>query len=91
MIEDDSPNEHPVFGDPPQDLVTSPPHYNVGGIEAIDAMVSAFGSEYVKHYCLCNAFKYIWRCMHKGKEIEDIRKAIFYLRFAINDDPRLDQ
>ena len=72
------------------DHVNSPPHYNAGGIECIDSMVSAFGMENVKHYCLANAFKYIWRCLHKGKEVEDIKKAIFYLRFAIGDDPRKD-
>tara|TARA_R100000773_G_scaffold19228_1_gene17345 strand:- start:99 stop:350 length:252 start_codon:yes stop_codon:yes gene_type:complete len=72
------------------DPVISPPHYNSGGIEALDAMVSAFGKEKVKHYCLANAFKYIWRCLHKNKEVEDIKKAIFYLRFAIGDDPRKD-
>ena len=53
-------------------------------------MVSAFGAEHVKHFCLGNAFKYTWRALHKGKEVEDIRKAIFYLRFAIGDDPRKD-
>ena len=72
------------------DPVISPPHYNSGGIEALDAMVSAFGMEKVKHYCLANAFKYIWRCLHKNKEVEDIKKAIFYLSFAIGDDPRKD-
>ena len=89
-MKDDAPNEHPLFGDPSSDLVNSPPHYNSGGIECIDAMTSAFGAENVSQYCIANAFKYIWRCLHKGKREEDIQKAIFYLRFAIGDDPRVD-
>ena len=62
-----------------QDNVNHPAHYTSGGIECIDGMVAAFGREYVMHYCLCNAFKYIWRCEHKGKRVEDIQKAVWYL------------
>lgn len=61
------------------DNVNHPAHYTSGGIECIDGMVAAFGREYVMHYCLCNAFKYIWRCEHKGKRVEDIQKAVWYL------------
>lgn len=61
------------------DNVNHPAHYTLGGIECIDCMVAAFGREYVMHYCLCNAFKYIWRCEHKGKRAEDIQKAVWYL------------
>lgn len=62
-----------------QDNVNHPAHYTSGGIECIDGMIAAFGREYVMHYCLCNAFKYIWRCEHKGKRVEDIQKAVWYL------------
>lgn len=64
---------------PKNDNVNHPAHYTSGGIECIDGMVAAFGREYVMHYCLCNAFKYIWRCEHKGKRAEDIQKAVWYL------------
>lgn len=64
---------------PENDNVNHPAHYTSGGIECIDGMVAAFGREYVMHYCLCNAFKYIWRCEHKGKRVEDIQKAVWYL------------
>ncbi len=67
------PTETPVT-----DNVDHPSHYNQGGIECIDAMVSAFGKESVKHFCICNAFKYVWRADHKNG-IEDIDKAIWYL------------
>ena len=66
----------PDFGDDP---VNHPSHYTQGGIECIDAMVSAFGKEAVATYCRINAFKYIWRSDHKGGK-EDIEKAAWYLR-----------
>lgn len=63
-----------------KDTVNHPAHYETGGIECIDAMVASQGSECVRKYCLCNAFKYIWRCQHKGKQSEDVEKAIWYLK-----------
>lgn len=61
------------------DAVNHPAHYTRGNVECIDAMISAFGSEYVMDYCLCNSFKYLWRCLYKGKTVEDIQKAQWYL------------
>ena len=61
------------------DNINHPAHYETGGIECIDAMVASQGCECVQDYCLCNAFKYIWRCQHKGSRVEDIEKAIWYL------------
>ncbi len=60
------------------DMINKPPHYANGGIECIDAMISSQGTEAVKDFCLCNAFKYIWRTKNKNG-IEDIDKAIWYL------------
>lgn len=58
--------------------VDHPSHYNQGDIECIDAMISAFGTEKVKAFCQCNAFKYMWRSDTKNG-IEDINKAAWYL------------
>lgn len=58
--------------------VDHPSHYNSGKIECIDAMESAFGIEWVQHFCVCNAFKYIWRFLHKNGA-EDVDKACWYL------------
>lgn len=60
------------------DNVNHPSHYNQGGIECIDAMVSAFGKEAVGNFCICNAFKYVWRAKQKNG-VEDLGKAIWYL------------
>ena len=64
---------------PKSDNVNHPSHYETNGIECIDAMIASQGAECVMNYCLCNAFKYIWRCQHKGKRVEDIQKAVWYL------------
>lgn len=61
------------------EAVDHPAHYQAGKIEAIDVMEALFGREAVKGFCICNAFKYVWR--HEAKNgMEDIRKADWYLR-----------
>lgn len=65
------------------DMVNHPPHYETNGIECIDAMRASQGDEAVQDFCICNAFKYIWRSSHKGSEIEDLKKAVWYLNKAI--------
>lgn len=60
------------------DLVNNPPHYtsHPSGIEAIQV---------TRHmnFNLGNAIKYIWRAGQKGDPIQDLEKAIFYLRDEI--------
>ena len=63
--------------------VDHPSHYNAGNIECIDAMVAAFGAEAVSDFCVCNAFKYIWRHKHKNNSVEDKEKAVWYLNKSI--------
>ena len=61
-----------------KDNVNHPSHYETGKFESVDVMVETQGVEAVKDFCVCNAFKYIYR--HKRKNgVEDIRKAIWYL------------
>lgn len=73
------------------DNVNHPAHYETNGIECIDAMIASQGEEAVRNYCVCNAFKYIWRHQHKGKSVEDIRKAIWYLNRYLNLCERKDK
>lgn len=71
-------------GDAKTDHVNRPAHYTSGGIECIDAMTAAFGAEAVKDFCLCNAFKYLWR--HRNKNgVEDLKKARRYLNRLITE------
>lgn len=60
------------------DNVNHPSHYCTGKFECIDVMIETQGIEAVKNFCLCNAFKYLYR--HNGKNgVEDIEKARFYI------------
>lgn len=63
---------------PAHDPVNHPSHYETGGIECIDAMLETQGREAVMNFCVCNAFKYLWRHGRKNG-VEDVRKAIWYL------------
>ena len=67
-----------------RDVVHSPPHYNAGGIECIDAIESSMETENFKGYLKGNTLKYIWRMSYKGKALEDLQKAQWYLTKLIN-------
>lgn len=66
------------MGEITYDTVDNPYHYTSGGIECIDAMEAAYGTEAVMYFCQCNAFKYLWRFQKKNK-IEDLHKIKWYL------------
>ena len=65
------------------DMVNNPPHYNAGKYEAIDVIQDALGDQGTILYCQGNALKYILRMWHKGKPVEDIKKAMWYLNKII--------
>ena len=58
------------------DEVNNPKHYKQLQIECKDV---------IKYFDACRgqAIKYIWRCEHKGKPIQDLKKAIFWLNEKI--------
>jgi len=60
------------------DNVNSPPHYNSTGIECIDYIHQVLGDEGFVAYCRGNMIKYNHRAFHKGKAIEDLKKAEWY-------------
>jgi hypothetical protein len=61
------------------DVVNSPPHYKAGGIEAIEGIEASMGPEAYAGYLKGNIMKYMWRYEKKGKPIEDLKKAQWYL------------
>ena len=65
-----------------EDMVNSPPHYNQHGVECIDAIRAATDKGY-KYYLLGNIIKYLWRFDYKGKPVEDLKKAKWYLEKLI--------
>ena len=64
------------------DPVNHPSHYTQGKIETID-----FIQDKNLNFCRGNAVKYIIRAGLKDpeKEIEDLEKAIFYIKAEIKD------
>ena len=62
-----------------KEMINHPSHYNQGGIECIDAMISAFGKEEVAIFCKCNTFKYTFRSGIKQPK-DSILKAEWYLK-----------
>ena len=70
------------------DMVNSPPHYSKSRIECIDAMAAmADGADVSAHasYCWQSVFKYLWRFPYKGKSVEDLEKAEYYLKRLIKE------
>ena len=62
----------------PEDVVNHPSHYETGKFECIDVMLETQGTDAVLNFCICNAFKYLYR--HKNKNgIEDVKKARWYI------------
>lgn len=60
------------------EAVNHPAHYNVGKIEVIDAI-----EDWGLNFSLGNAVKYIARADHKGKPVEDLQKALWYIEREI--------
>lgn len=70
---------------PVVDPVNYPEHYTSSNIECIDAIDSALSDEAFEGFLLGNTMKYLWRCNHKGKKIEDLNKARWYLSRLIEE------
>ena len=62
-----------------EDLVNNPEHYNTGNIECIDAIKESMSSVAFKGYLKGNCMKYLWRYDYKGKQVQDLEKAGWYL------------
>jgi hypothetical protein len=68
-----------VVSDEVVDVVNSPPHYKSGGIEAIEGIEASMEPEAYAGYLKGNIMKYMWRYERKGKPVEDLKKAQWYL------------
>ena len=68
----------------------NPDHYKSStSLECIEAMEMVFSKNAVIDFCVCNAWKYIWRWKHKNGQ-EDLKKADWYIAKAkelISTDP----
>lgn len=71
-----------------KDMINSPPHYNKGGVECIDAIQAAcVGLNGFEGYCTGNAIKYLWRWKQKNGK-EDLQKAMWYIRRLVEDQSK---
>jgi hypothetical protein len=65
------------------DSVNNPAHYTQGGIETIDILKQKLNADEFKGFLKGNVIKYITRSTHKGNELEDLKKAQWYISKAI--------
>lgn len=67
------------------DAVNHPTHYtsHPSGVEVIEI------TEHM-NFCLGNAIKYIMRAEHKGRQIEDLKKAAWYINREIDRLERIN-
>ena len=72
-----------------KESVNHPEHYQKPGIPECIDIIEALG--WTKGFCLGNALKYIYRAEDKGNELEDLKKARWYLdRYIQNQDYPVD-
>lgn len=70
--------------------VEHPSHYNMGGVETkevIKTVLNSFKGVLTPHqyWCIGTAIKYLCRFPFKGEPIKDLKKAIEYCKFTIED------
>jgi hypothetical protein len=60
------------------DMVNSPPHYKIGGIETIDYIQAKLTPEEFRGYLKGNVLKYTSRAEYKGDAGKDLDKMVWY-------------
>jgi len=70
--------ENPRASEMDEDPVNHPSHYthHPSGVECIQI------TEWF-NFCIGNAIKYLWRAGRKGDELQDLKKAEFYIKREI--------
>ena len=71
--------------DDEEDVVNKPSHYNTGSIECIEGIQASMSAEAFNGYLKGNCMKYLWRYDYKGKPVEDLQKAQWYLAELIKE------
>jgi len=69
----------------PADLVNEPSHYTDGGIQCIDYLKDNMDSLMYMGFLEGNTKKYLHRYRYKGKPVEDLKKARWYLDRLIKE------
>lgn len=64
----------------PFDNITKPIHYNLSKAKCdCGRLIECIDVTRTMNFNLGNVIKYIWRAEHKGKTLEDLKKARWYL------------
>lgn len=63
------------------DVIHHPKHYTSDdcGVEAIE-ITSLLPA------CISNAIKYVWRCGKKDEDLQELKKALWYINYSIDND-----
>ena len=69
-----------------EDVVNNPDHYNTGNVECIEAIEESMTPEAFRGYLKGNCMKYLWRYSYKGKPVEDLQKAQWYLAKLLQEE-----
>jgi hypothetical protein len=64
-----------------QEMVDHPAHYNKHKVEVITVLQEFFSDDPL----IWQVAKYIFRYKHKNKPVEDLKKALWYLQYKINE------
>ena len=64
-----------------EDAIHHPKHYTSDdcGVEAIE-ITSLLPA------CISNAVKYVWRCGKKDEDLQELKKALWYINYSIEND-----
>ena len=76
------PQEQITVSDP----VNKPEHYGQGSIESIEYIEDFLTDEEYKGFLRGNISKYLHRYRYKGKPVEDLKKAQWYLARLIEKE-----
>ena len=68
-----------------KDDINHPDHYTAGGIETIDIIKAKMSKDEFLGFLKGNVIKYVTRAGRKLEEINDLKKAQFYLNLLIEE------
>lgn len=81
-------NQKMVVDEHKEDIINHPKHYTQSNIECLVYLEDSLGDGF-SYFLEGNVKKYLhrWRYKHSGteKQLEDLKKALFYLQALIDD------
>ena len=78
LVKPAEPMKVTMVEDKKPDMVNSPPHYKVGGLETIDILKAKLTKDEFRGYLKGNVIKYATRASYKGSSTEDAGKLAWY-------------